>query len=215
MNVSDALLSGKVVDENGLPPLTATYTLVTEGTFKGRDGFIVVQEDRIDPDGTFVSPPLPPGKYFVRFFGILQNPASPPEPRVSERRFFDFVYPNAETVPKGSPLQLQSGETVRSVFQVPSPKWFDVAGRVIGNLPVSPEGLYVSFQRDMGILPDVGGIGFPIGDDGSFQGPLQKGSYFVSVHEVARPGPNEFGSTMVKIERDTRDLEIPLIWCPR
>jgi hypothetical protein len=96
MNASDAFLGGKLVDENGLPPLTATYTVVTEGVFKGRQGFICVQEDRIKADGTFVSLPLTPGKYFVRFFGILQNPASPPEPRISESHFFDFIYPSAE-----------------------------------------------------------------------------------------------------------------------
>jgi hypothetical protein len=218
MNFSDAFLSGKLVDENGLPPLTAHYTVVTEGTFKGRDGYIRFQSDyQIDADGTFVSPPLAPGKYFLRFFGILQNPASPPEPRVSERRIFDFIYPNAETVSKASPFQVQPGETVHSVFQVPSPTWFDVAGRIRGNLPVSHESFYVMFQRDMGILPDVGGTGFPISADASFQGILQKGLYFVSVDEMTRPGPNgsmrsigRFGSTMVKIEHDTRDLEIPL-----
>jgi len=43
----------------------------------------------------------------------------------------------------------------------------------------------------MGILPDVGGEGFSMSADGSFQGSLQKGLYFVSVHEVPRPGPNE------------------------
>lgn len=176
-NASDAFLSGKVVDENGLPPLTAHYTVVTEGNFKGRQGFIVVQEDRIDPDGTFVSA-LPPGKYFVRFFGILQNPASAPEPQISQSRFFDFVYPNAETVSEALPLQLQSGETMHSVFQVPRPRWFHVAGRVIGNLPVSHEDLYVMFQRDMGILPDVGGGGFSMSADGKLSRPAPEGIVF-------------------------------------
>ena len=79
---------------------------------------------------------------------------------------------------KASPFQLQSGETVHYAFQVPSPTWFDVAGRIIGNLPISHENFHLSFQRDMGILPDVGGIGFPISADGRFQGMLQKGLYF-------------------------------------
>jgi hypothetical protein len=163
MNATDAFLSGKVVDENGLPPLTADFTVVTEGSFQGRPGFIRVQEGRIDPEGTFVSTPLPHGKYFVRFFGILQNPGSPPEPRVSESRFFDFIYPSAETVSKASPFQLQSGETVHSVFQVPKPKWFGVAGRVIGNLPVSRESLYVMFQRDMGAWEESAFRSVPMG----------------------------------------------------
>jgi len=219
MNTSDAFVSGKLVDENGLPPLTAHYTVVTEGTFQGRHGFICFQGDHaIDPDGTFVSPPLPPGKYFVRFFGILQNvPASPPESRARQNRLFDFIYPNAETVSQASPLQIQPGETVHSVFQVPSPAWFDIAGRITGNLPVSHESLRVMFQRDIGVLQGIGGGGFSISADGSFEGMLLKGSYFVSLHEMAPPEPNgytrsirQFGSTTVKIEHDTRDLEILL-----
>ena len=39
-----------------------------------------------------------------------------------------------------------------SVFQVPSPTWFDVAGRIIGNPPVSHESLCIMFQRDMSIV---------------------------------------------------------------
>jgi hypothetical protein len=217
MNASDAFLSGKLVDENGIPPLSAHYTVVTEGSFKGRQGFTSVQEDRIDPDGTFVSPPLAPGKYFIRFFGILHNPKSPPEPQVSQSRFFDLIYPNAETVAKASPFELQPGETVHYTFQVPSPTWFDVSGRIIGNPPVSHRNFHVSFQRDMGIAPDVGGIGFPISAEGRFQGMLQKGLYRVSVHEMTQPEPNgyttlirRFDSTMLKIEHDARDLEIPL-----
>ena len=217
MNTSDTFLSGKLVDENGLPPLKAHYNLITEGIFRGRYGFICVQEDRIGPDGTFVSPSLPPGKYFVRFFGILQNPASPPESRVSQSRVFDVIYPNAETVSKGSRFELQSGETAHSVFQVSNPTWFDVAGRIIGNPPVSYESLCIMFQRDMGILHEVGGEGFSISADGGFQGTLQKGLYFVSLHEMTLSDPHgyvrsirQFGSTTVKIEHDTRDLEIPL-----
>lgn len=219
MHASDAFLSGKLVDENGLPPLTATYTLVTEGNFQRRLGFLRVQEDRVDAEGTFVTGPLPPGKYFVRFFGVLQDPASPAEPRVHQNRLFDFLYRNAETVSKASPIQLQSGEKADCVFTVPKPRWFDVAGHVTGNLPVSDEGLYVMFERDMDILRGIGGVGFPVSPDGRFQSTLQKGSYFVSVHEMTGPeeAPNrttrsirQFGSTTVRIEHDTRDLEVQL-----
>lgn len=63
MNAADAFLSGKVVNENGLPPLTAHCTVIIEGSFQGRPGFVRVQEELIDPDGTFVSTPLCPGEY--------------------------------------------------------------------------------------------------------------------------------------------------------
>jgi len=120
---------------------------------------------------------------------------------------FDFICPNAETVSKASPFQLQSGERCILCSRYLAPTSFDVAGRIIENLPVSHENFYVMFQRDMGILPNVGGTGFPIIAVESFLGILQKGLYFVSDHETTRPEPNgskisigQFGSTMVKIE---------------
>jgi hypothetical protein len=219
MNTSDALLCGKLVDENGLPPLTAHYTVLTEGSLNGRHGFISVQGDhQIDPDGTFVSPPLAPGKYFVRFFGRLQNvPASLSESRHPQSCAFDFIYPNAETVSKALPIHLHCGEAVHSVFRVPGPTWFDVAGRIKGNLPAPHDHLLVMFQRDMGILQDTGGLGFPISPDGSFEGMLLNGLYSVSLHEMTCPEPNgylrsirQFASTTVKIEHAARDLEVPL-----
>jgi hypothetical protein len=51
-------------------------------------------------------------------------------------------------------------------------------GRIIGNPPVSHESLCIMFQRDMSILEGVGGGGFSISADGSFQGMLQKGCIF-------------------------------------
>ena len=74
----------------------------------------------------------------------------------------------------------------------------------------------VIFQRNMGILEGVGGIGFPIDANGAFAGMLLEGSYFASIHQMTRPEPNgyrrsirQFGATVVNINEDVQDLELP------
>jgi hypothetical protein len=207
MREPGAFFSGKLVDQHGLVPQNAHFTVVAEGEFRGLRGFVRVGSDHdVSSDGTFISPPLLPGKYYLRFFGMLQStPALGEDKRDRQLRIqrsvFDFIYANADTVSEGLPFELQAGETVSSIIDVAKPVWFNVAGRVVGSLPVEHQSIFISFQRDMGILPDVGGIGFQVKDDGSFEGLLLGGSYFVHLQLTTRPKP-------VIIERDALDLEV-------
>ena len=220
MTIPDAFLSGKLVDGDGRPPRTACFTVVTEGNFHGQRGFIKVQGDHMfHPDGTFASPPLSPGKYFLRFFGLLQGePESGGDKADMQRRVFDFIYPNAVSVSEAAPFDLRAGETMNSVFDVPDPTWFSVAGRVKGSLPIADRShISIMFQRNMGILEGVGGSGFRVETDGSFEGMLLRGSYVASLHEMTDPESDgymrslrQFGSTEWVIEGDTLNLEIPI-----
>ena len=220
MTASDAFLTGKLVDENDLSPLTACYTVVTEGTLHGRSGFVRIHGDhQLKQDGTFLSPPLPPGKYFLRFFGMLKPPSSASTDESSsakQSRVFDFFYRNTETVSSASPFELRAGEAVNLVIRVPKPTWFKISGRIIGNLPAERDQVDVMFQRNMGILEGVGGVGFSIDPNGRFAGMLLGGSYFVSIHQMTRPKSNgctrsikQFGSMVVNINEDVQDLELP------
>jgi hypothetical protein len=132
-----------------------------------------------------------------------------------QRLVFDFIYPNAATVTEAIPFEVEAGETVSVDIQVPKPTWFNIAGRIRKSSPTERRNVHVMFQRNMGILPDVGGTGLPLKSDGSFEGMLLKGSYVASLHEMTEPEPNgytqsvgQFGSTMVTIEQDTLNLEL-------
>jgi len=221
MTIPDAFLSGKLVDQNGLPPLTAIFTVLIERDSQGQRGFVRVQGDHMfRPDGTFTSPPLLPGRYFLRFFGELQGSPASGQGKAADRqrRVFDFIYPNADTVSEAQPFDLRAGETMSSVFDVPEPTWFNIVGRVKSNLPVEDRNrISILFQRNMEILPDVGASGFSVRIDGSFEGMLLRGSYVASLHEMTDPEPNgytrslrQFGSTVVTIEQDTLNLELSM-----
>ncbi len=218
MTIPDAFLTGRLADENGLPPQSASFTVVTEGEFHGQHGFGRIQGDHgCAPNGSFTSPPLPRGRYFLRFFGILRAPALEADKGFKQHRVFDFIYPNAATVTEAVPFEVQAGETVSVDIQVPKPVWFNIAGRVKRGSPIEERNVDVMFQRSMGILPDVGGIGFRIKPDGSFEGMLLGGSYVASLHEMTNPEPSGYarsikqsGSTLVIIGQDTLNLEIQM-----
>ncbi|HKO14314.1 MAG TPA: hypothetical protein VJV22_20255 [Acidobacteriaceae bacterium] len=220
MPITDAFFSGKLVDENGLAPRTACCTVVTEGDSRGRRGFLRTGSDyEIYADGSFTIPALSPGRYYLRFFGMLQDveSSSVTNKQNRQRLVFDFFYPNAVTVFEALPFDLEAGQTTSAEFQIPKPIWFGVSGRVSGDFDTRNRNLSVLFQRDMGILDGVGGLGFTIRADGGFEGMLLKGTYRASVHEMTNSEPSgyarsmgEFGSTMVNIERDALNLDMRL-----
>lgn len=221
MTVPDAFLTGKLVDENDLSPLTACYTIVSEGILRGQPGFVKIHGDhQLDQDGTFSSPPLPPGRYFLRLFGMLNLPAlarTDESSSAKQRRVFDFFYPDAETVSSASPFELRAGESMNLLIRVPKPNWFNISGHIVGNLPAERDLMSVLFQRNMGILERVGGVGFPIDANGAFSGMLLGGSYSVSIHQMAALESNgytrsirQLGSAVVDINEDVQNLKFPL-----
>lgn len=219
MTAPDAFLGGKLVDESGVPPLTACFTVIAEGNCRGQRGFVPVHGDQmLRPDGTFISPPLDPGRYFLRFFGMLRCDPASRRDRDLQRYAFDFIYPNADTVSDALHFDLRAGETLSWEFKVPAPVWFNIAGRIDTRLPSVNRGyLSILFRRKMGILPNVGAIGIPVKRDGSFEGMLLVGSYDASLHEMADPDSSHytrsvrcFGSTEVTIREDALTLALSM-----
>jgi hypothetical protein len=218
MTDANAFLTGRLVDENGVAPRTACFTIVTAGAFQGRQGFIRVGSDQeVRADGAFASPSLPAGRYLLRFFGMLQNNPSnvPQDYETAQRRVFNFVYPNAVTVQEALPFDLHSGESINSVFEVPKPTWFNVSGRFSRDSATRDQRMSILFQRDMGILDGVGGFGIPLQPDGSFEGMFLKGAYKASIHEMTDSEPSGYArctrqvsSAVVTIEHDTSNLKL-------
>jgi hypothetical protein len=125
----------------------------------------------------------------------------------------DHRVPDAVT--EALSFEVEAGETVNVDIQIPKPVWFNIAGRVRRSSPFEQPNVHVMFQRNMGILPDVGGTGFLVKSDGSFDGMLLGGSYLASLHEMTSPEPSgytrslkQFGSTVVSVQEDTLNLEL-------
>jgi hypothetical protein len=217
-----AFIKGRILDDEGRPPQHCHVTLIKEGTRNGRSGYISDSGDHeVAQDGRFSSPPLHPGRYFLRFAGILRKPlASTPSQvthEVIQQRIFDFLCLNAQEIRDARAFDLQTGQTVTDLeVHIPSPIWRTVRGRVTGALPEGSANIYVHFTRDVGMLDDFGSAGTKVNADGTFKICAQPGRHRLRVWEMAPPKPDghtkmtkQFASTEVIVgDCDLDEVEI-------
>jgi hypothetical protein len=192
-----AFLSGRILDEKHMPPWRCWFTLIRAGERGGKSGYISDSGDhRVTDDGTFRSPPLGPDRYFLRFAGILREPAavdpSEPRPLVLQKRVFDFLYPDAQDLSDATGFDVQAGQTISSLqIQIPCPVWYAVRGKVTGDLPTERTRINVVFSRTMGTIDGVGGgAGALVEKDGTFESQVQSGVYSLDVCEFSPPEPD-------------------------
>ncbi len=218
-----AFIRGQVLDERGLPPHRCHFTLLRQGHRGGRSGYIVdTGSHAVEHDGHFSSPPLHPGRYCIRFTGILEDAtdlASEASGLARQHRIFDFLYPNAQGIADASIIDLQSGESINHLeVHIPRPSWFTVRGKLTGLLPTDMTYVYVHFIRELGLLDEPGSGGAKIDSTGAFEEIVQPGRYKLRVWEMAPP--NEAGYTQMIRElgqaglsvgdSDVNGLEIPI-----
>jgi len=203
-----AFLKGRILDEEGHPPQRGHVTLITEGTRRGRSGYINDSGDHeVAQDGLFSSPPLHPGRYFLRFAGILRTPSAsiPAAHAAMQQRIFDFLHPNAQDVKDACPFDLQIGQTMTDLeVRIPRPIWRTVRGKVTGALPEDLANICVLFTRDVGMLDDFGSGGPKVNADGTFEGCAQPGHYRLAVSEMAPPQPEGY----VRMTKQLASVEV-------
>jgi hypothetical protein len=184
-------LSGRILDEKRLPPWRCCFTLIRAGERGGESGYISDSGDhRISDDGAFCSPPLGPDRYFLRFAGILREPAPADPPHlVMQKRVFEFLYPDAQDVSDAIGFDVQAGQIISGLqIQIPCPVWHTVRGKVTGDLPRERTRINVVLTRTMGTIDGSGwGGGALLEKDGTFECQVQSGVYSVEVCEFAAP----------------------------
>jgi hypothetical protein len=73
----EAFITGSILDEDGHPAHLCHFTLIRAGSRQGQSGYISDSGDHgVAPDVSFRSPALHPGRYFLRFAGLLQKPSA-------------------------------------------------------------------------------------------------------------------------------------------
>jgi hypothetical protein len=189
-----AFIMGRIVDEEGQPPYRCQLTLIRAGSRGERSGYISDSGDHpVAEFGYFSSPPLHPGRYFLRFAGMLRKPSENVDSWGLQQRVFDFLYLDAQEVKESQPFDLEIGQTMTDVqVRIPHPVWCTVRGKLTGVLPDSLENLVVMFSRDYGTLDNFGGSGCKVNSDGTFENHAQQGHYKLFVWEMT---PQEDGYT--------------------
>ncbi|QHN03012.1 carboxypeptidase-like regulatory domain-containing protein [Granulicella sp. WH15] len=217
-----AFIKGQILDEDGVPPQHCHFTLIRAGNRRGKSGYISDSGDHaVDKDGHFASPPLRPGRYCLRFAGVLRKHFIAPQttPWAMQERIFDFVYPNVQDVVDAVFFDLEMGQTLDHIeVRIPRPIWRTVRGRLTGALPDNLADTYVHFARDVGMIDDFGSMGVKVDSLGAFEGPAQPGRYRLFVWEMTPPDQDgytqrkrEFSSAEVTVgAHDTVGVEIQI-----
>jgi len=218
-----AFIAGKIIDEDGLPPHRCHFTLIRLGDRRGRSGYISDSgAHTVGSDGSFSSPPLNPGRYGLRFAGILRRTSGDlPQSDLPamQQRIFDFVYPNVQEAADAVFFEVRSGQRVKDLdVRIPRPIWRMVRGKLTGRLPNGLTNIYVHFTRDVGMIDDFGSLGAKVDSRGAFECTAQPGRYKLVVCEMSSPDAKsltqmtmELGSTEIAVGTDDlNDLEIAL-----
>jgi hypothetical protein len=217
-------LSGQVLDEEAQPPERCWFTLLRSGARRGKSGYIDDSGDhQVSKDGQFCSPPLHPARYFLRVAGLLRKPAvadPSEEPPSIEKRYFDFLYPDAHDLADAIGFDIAVGEVISGLqVRVPRPVPHTVHGKLIGDLPEQRARISVMFAREIGMIDPVGGAsGSPVQVDGTFECVALPGRYSIEVCEFSPPEPDgrtrmlrRFGKATINVpEADLDGVEIQI-----
>jgi hypothetical protein len=217
-------LSGQVLDEESQPPERCWFTLLRSGARRGKSGYIDDSGDhQVSNDGQFCSPPLHPARYFLRVAGLLRKPAvvdPSDEPPSVERRYFDFLYPNALDLADAIGFDIAVGEVISGLqVRVPRPVPHTVRGKLIGDLPEQRARISVMFAREIGTIDPVGGAsGSTVQADGTFECLALPGRYSIEVCEFSPPETDgrarmlrRFGKATINVpEADLDAVEIQI-----
>jgi protocatechuate 3,4-dioxygenase beta subunit len=216
-----ALLYGKVTDEDGEPMPDAEIFLYRLSYADGRKQLVILQDARSQADGTIVIGNLSPGRYFLSAAVGLQN-RDPRARDVYVRSFF----PATANPAAASPIDVSAGAEVRGItIRLQKARVFRIRGRAVNPASGTPAGgLDLSLSpREDALLP-AAGKSATTGRDGRFEfTDVVPGSYriqgdasatFVSFDPQAgtpaRPEPL-FARTVVAVtDSDIDDLSVPV-----
>lgn len=185
-----AVLSGKVLDEDGDPFGRAQVRAMRQGFANGKRQMLPSGGGMSDEAGEFKISNLGPGRYYLsvipvrgNMFGQQTRPAVE-QPDKPEQDYVTTYYPGVTDVTAATPIEIVAGRSVSGMdITIRKSQVFRVRGKVTGTIPnQSTQQLRVMVMPREGFLGFIGGNGSGnIGKDGSFElTGVQPGSFVVA-----------------------------------
>lgn len=174
-------ISGRVVDQQGEPPLTCILRFLRKGRCEERIGYISEGSDQIiNADGNFTSHLLPPNDYILRFDGCRKTTQAQFDN--PNDRFFTFFYPDANEIPDATPIAIKHGEGVGDLLvRIPIQRRFFVRGSVFGIASDDLARIFVVAYNDDGIVDGRSGSGVRLHSNDAFAIEHLPGNYTLAV----------------------------------
>ena len=209
--VPEAIISGRILDPDGLPVRNLMVRAVTQKVVQGRKEWQQGTIARTDADGSFRIINLMPGSYF-----LIAGPGRLPAFISGTEDTSDLGYPAVTYPGNSSPLRISAGQQVETSFTIKPEPLYSVTGSVSGIAP----GGHVSVQ----LIPRIPGVRFPVGganpdaESGTFSLPrVPRGDYTLQARGAfggsgkSQPNPSQlYGSVPITVHGNLMGVTIPL-----
>jgi hypothetical protein len=204
--IPQAIITGRVLDEEGEPLARVQIQLLRRRFFQGRAQLTPTGGGQTIDTGEFRIAELPPGRYWVSanyrsrmMFGEAPARNTGDKP---EEDYVTTYYPGSIEQAGARPIELEAGQEMPGVdIRMQKARVYRIRGRVVG--AAQPRNLrLVALPRDRSGFMGAGpGPGAGVKEDGSFEiGYVQPGSYYVTAMPM---GPQSaLGKVAVDVSRD-------------
>ena len=145
----EAIISGRILDTDGLPIRGLILRAVTQKVVQGRKEWQQGLIARTDADGAYRIINLMPGSYF-----LIAGPGRAPAFVTGTDDTSDLGYPAVTYPSETAPLRINAGQQVEANFSIKPEPFFSVSGSVSGT---SPGGRY-----QLQMLSRIPGVRMPI-----------------------------------------------------
>ncbi len=134
-----AVISGKVVDEDGDPINGAMVQVLRQTWERGKLAYLPRSGSPTNDLGEFRAADLGPGKYYVcaqKMNFQMPGEEQPTAPGKPDIRPIRTCYPGATTIETATPIEITAGQDAADTnIRMQSAQSYHVRGKVVGNLP--------------------------------------------------------------------------------
>jgi hypothetical protein len=202
--VPEAIITGRIVDPDGLPVRGLNIRALTQRVMNGRKEWQQGTFARTDADGIYRISNLMPGSYF-----LIAGPGRAPAFVTGTEDASELGYP-AITYPSATaPMRINAGQQVEANFAVKPEPFYSVSGSVSGIVP----GIHFSVQ----LIPVLPGPRIPMfgaspdQESGTFTIPrVAPGDYILQTQGAGRDRNTLQGSMSLTVRRNLMGVTISL-----
>lgn len=136
--IPQAIIGGKVVDEDGDPVANANVMLIGQSWQRGKLVYAPQNGSRTNDLGEFRISNVRPGKYyvFVEGFGNKQGPDVSAQPGKPDIRPVKTFYPAAARLEDATPVDVKAAQELPSIdIRQLTAATYHIRGKIVGNLP--------------------------------------------------------------------------------
>jgi hypothetical protein len=208
--VPEAIISGRLIDADGLPIPRLLVRAITQKVMQGRKEWQQGMLGRTDADGYYRIINLMPGSYFV-----VAGPGRTQAFVAGAEDTADLGYASV-TYPGSSPLRVAAGQQVEVNFTIRPEPFYSVTGSVSGTSPGNHYTVQL-ISRTPGMRMPMGGAN-PDPQSGTFTLPrVARGDYILQARGfwVDRQNPNPLtnqtlGAVPISVRGNVMGVSVPL-----